>query len=248
MSGKDEYIMEKFYLIAVLLISIPAIADSLDDGVAFYFDEGDSKKATEIIQPLADKGNADAQYYIGLIKYDNENYKAAFDWFMKSAQQDFSDGQMSLASMYKNGEAVKRNGKKAIEWYKKVADKGSTDSETEIADIYAKGIDVEVDVKKAIEWYVKAAEKDNSYAQYSLGEIYAKGEMVKQDGKKAIKWYTKAANTGDPLPLFGLAELYCNGKGVNKNLKKCAHWAKKAKVADFDVTELWNKFELEKYE
>ena len=244
--------MEKHYLTVLLLVFIimgsPAIADRLDDGVALYFEEGDSKKALTVIEPLANKENAGAQHYMGLIHYDNGNDKVAFDWFMKSAKQDFVDGQMAIASMYKNGEVVKRNGKTALEWYKKVADKDVVDAIVEIASIYAEGIDVEVDAKKAIEWYTKATDKDNDYAQYSLGEIYAQGKIVKQDGKKAIEWYTKAANAGDPLPLMGLARVYCNGIGVKKDLKKCAHWAKQAKAVDYDVSALWTKFELEKHQ
>lgn len=243
--------MGKHYLTVLLLVFImgsSAIADSLDDGVALYFEEGNSKKALKVIQPLADKGNAGAQYYVGLINYDNGKDKIAFDWYMKSAKQDFIEAQMAIASMYKNGEVVKRNGKTALEWYKKVADKDVVDAIVEIANIYAEGIDVEVDAKKAIEWYTKATDKNNDYAQYSLGEIYAQGKIVKQDGKKAIAWYTKAANAGDPLPLVGLARVYCNGTGVKKDLKKCAYWAKKAKAVDYDVSALWDKFELEKYQ
>src|SRR5258706_120192 len=62
---------------------------------------GDYATAIRLWRPLADKGEADAQYNLGVM-YDKgqgvtRDYVVAVSWFRKAADQGFAAAQLSLA-------------------------------------------------------------------------------------------------------------------------------------------------------
>ncbi|MCH9750275.1 MAG: sel1 repeat family protein, partial [Proteobacteria bacterium] len=73
------------------------------DGWGAYF-EGDYKTALKEWQSLADQGDADAQYSLGLMyaKGDGvlKDYKQAAKWYQKAADQGDADAQYILGLMY----------------------------------------------------------------------------------------------------------------------------------------------------
>ena len=81
------------------------------------------RKAVEI-----DKNNASAQFNIGQAYYYGkgvtQDYKQAFKWYLKSADQDYSLAQIQLAEMYFSGKGVNKNIAKAIEIIKPLAELG----------------------------------------------------------------------------------------------------------------------------
>ena len=68
----------------------------------------------------AKKGDADAQYSIGLCYYHGIglmiNYIKAIKWFQEAAEQGFSDAQYLLAQCYENGTGVSKNELLAEKW------------------------------------------------------------------------------------------------------------------------------------
>lgn len=65
-------------------------------GVAAY-EDGDYTTAIEKLQPFAEQGHAEAQYYLGLMYYHglgvDENEKEAAKWFRKAAEQGHPEAQ-----------------------------------------------------------------------------------------------------------------------------------------------------------
>ena len=92
------------------------------DGVDAYI-KGDYKTAFKEWQPLADQGDADAQYNLGLM-YGNgrgvlKDDKQAVKWYLKAADQGFAEAQYSLGWMYASGKGVLKDMTKAKYWIKK---------------------------------------------------------------------------------------------------------------------------------
>ena len=52
------------------------------------------------------------------------DYKKAFEWYTKSAEQGYAIGQCNLGVMYEKGHGVTKDHKKAIDWYTKAAEQG----------------------------------------------------------------------------------------------------------------------------
>src|SRR4051794_7945623 len=89
-----------------------AHADPYHDGMTAY-DRGDYKAAIALWRPLADKGDADAMFNVGIL-YDNgkgvpHDAAEAARWFRKAAEQGQSKAQFNLAVDYATGEGVAKD-------------------------------------------------------------------------------------------------------------------------------------------
>ena len=89
---------------------------------------------------LAEQGNAEAQYRLGLM-YDmgedvNQDYSKAFEWYEKSANQGLASSQSKLGSMYRYGKGVEVNHAKASEWYWKAYEQGNEEAHYQLGTIY----------------------------------------------------------------------------------------------------------------
>ena len=107
-----------FWLFATTL----SFGAKIDDGYSAY-EKGDYKTAFTIFEDLASKGDAKAQYNLGVMYRDGEgvrqDYKKAIEFFKKAANQGLVRAQNNLGLMYYNGQGVRQDYKKAFEWYEK---------------------------------------------------------------------------------------------------------------------------------
>ena len=92
------------------------------------------------LKRLAEQGNAEAQYKLGLT-YDmgeevDQDYKKAFELYEKSAQQGLASSQNKLGSMYRYGKGVEVNHAKATEWYWKAYEQGNEEAHYQLGTIY----------------------------------------------------------------------------------------------------------------
>lgn len=188
-------------VICILVIAIPAGADSLDDAARAY-QSGDYKKAHELLKPLARDGNAIAQHNVGLMYKNGQgvtrNYAEAAKWFRKAADQGVASSQYNLAIMYDSGRGVSRDYATAAKWYRKAAEQGDPASQYNLGGMYQYGEGVPQDLKEAIEWYRKAAEQGDALAQKSLGILYGQGEGISKNMVQAYKWINLAATRFPP--------------------------------------------------
>ncbi len=96
--------MKRIALAAVLLVMLvePARA-GFDEGVAAY-KRGDYATALEELRPLAEQGDAKAQFYLGAMyakgKGVPQDYAEAVKWYRKAAAQGLAEAQNNLDLMY----------------------------------------------------------------------------------------------------------------------------------------------------
>jgi len=88
----------------------------------------DQIKALMVWQPDAEKGDMQAQYYVGEIYQRGlgaaPNYSRAAEWYRKAAEQGYVKAQMSLAYLYEKGLGVEKNPQQALRWYRKASGLG----------------------------------------------------------------------------------------------------------------------------
>ena len=91
-------------------------------------DNGNYDTAYSSYYDLATKGDATAQYQLGLLYYQGlgigQNFDEASHWYLQSGTQGNADAQYSLGNMYLMGEGVSQDDTKAIAWYDKAAEQG----------------------------------------------------------------------------------------------------------------------------
>jgi uncharacterized protein len=108
-----------FILILLLSSSHPLQASSLQPGVA-AFARQDYVRASRIFFPLARRGDAAAQAYLGFMFETGsgvpQNYGEAAMWYHRSAEQGYGAAQYSLGLLYDKGLGVPRNVVEANKW------------------------------------------------------------------------------------------------------------------------------------
>ena len=147
-------------------ISGSGVADFNDGWVASQ--KGDYKTAFNEWKPLAEQGNADAQYNLGVM-YDTgtgvlKDDKEAVKWYLKAAEQGMADAQGNLGVMYDTGKGVLKDYKEAVKWYLKAAVQGYALAQYNLGVMYKNGEGVLKDSIKAKYWIKKAYENPDASA------------------------------------------------------------------------------------
>ena len=101
--------------------------------------------AMKELKPLAEEGNVDAQYFLGMM-YENGNgvLKDAIEavkWYRLAAEQGDVNAQLFLGIMYKNGDGVIQDYAKALKWLRLSAEQGDADAQFRLGIIKAEGTD-----------------------------------------------------------------------------------------------------------
>lgn len=92
------------------------------------FDAGDYRAAFRELLPLADTGDAEAQYLVGLM-YSQGNaeirdYEKAAAWLRQAAEQGHGYAEYALGLLYEDGNGVKRSRGEALRWFRRAANRG----------------------------------------------------------------------------------------------------------------------------
>ncbi len=157
----------KFVVLTLALTLLPALgvtvqAGPFEDGDK-AFEQGNYHTAINLWKPIAEQGNAKAQYNLGVM-YDQgigvpQDYTEAVKWFRKAAEQGNVYAQTNLGVMYDKGEGVPQDDTEAVKWYRKAAERGLDGAQNILGTMYQKGEGVPQDHAEAVKWYRKAAEQ-----------------------------------------------------------------------------------------
>jgi TPR repeat protein len=94
--------------------------------------KGDYKAAYEEWLPLAELGDAEAQFNMGVLHDEGagveRNLAAAAAWYRKAAEQGFLDAQTNLGVMYYHGLGVARDPEEAVRWFGLAAEQGDAEA------------------------------------------------------------------------------------------------------------------------
>jgi len=130
MISKKLLVTLSLILFATLFAS--AKATNLDDAVE-AMRSGDFAVAYCIMRPLADHGDADAQYNIGWMYLNGYGLRVndtlALDWWQRASKQGHTDASFSIGMLYSLGEGkVTKDLNLAIDYYLLAATKGQEDA------------------------------------------------------------------------------------------------------------------------
>ena len=208
LNKKITIVVARFALTCALCVGCSALltstawAGDVSDGVAAA-QKGDFATALNLWQPLAERGDAAAQYNLGLM-YDNgqgvaQDYKAAVKWYTAAAEQGLAKAQSNLGVMYDNGQGVAQDYKAAMKWYTAAAEQGNANAQSNLGVMYEYGIGV-------IQSFVKA------HALYNIAASSGKTP-------KAIKNRDIIAQTMTPAQIAQAQELAT--RCMKSNYKDC---------------------------
>ena len=173
-------------------LSMPAWAD-FQAGMTAY-DSEDYATALREWQPLAEQGDAQAQYHVGLLYHKgrgvSQDDAQARKWYAKAAAQGQAKAQFSLGTLYFNGEGGPKDYQQALRWFRLLANQKEALAQTKLGIMYDDGEGVPKDKVKAYMWISLAATNGDKSAPM-LRDIMAKGmteAQINKAKKLASEW------------------------------------------------------------
>jgi len=192
------------------------------------------------IEKWAQKGNPDAQDYLGSCFYfgnkgAEKNIEKAIVWLTKAASQGGAEAALLLWAIH-NSRDTPLEVKNVIEgkrWLRTSADGQNTEAESLYGQTLLGVYGDQPDLDKAFVYLNRAAQKGNGDAIYWLGECYANGWGTKQNAERAIHYLHLASDSEYSFPCKNiaqqkLAEAYKYGYGVSKNSKTAVEYFQKS--------------------
>jgi uncharacterized protein len=180
-------------VLLLICLSAPAWAD-FKAGIDAH-QRGDYATALREWQPLAEQGDALAQYNLGLL-YDNgrgvqKDYAQARQWYEKAAAQGRADAQVNLGILYDYGRSIPQDFKKAVYWYRLSAKQGNDLAQRRLGLMYERGDGVERDIVQAYMWYIlgttggadRGAARKDALAKQMTPEQIAEAQKLAEEWK-----------------------------------------------------------------
>ena len=103
----------------------------------------DYAKAIAEFRPLAIKGDASAQRWLGIAYEDGEteeDLRQAAYWYRKAAEQGDRMGQYSLGALYRAGRGVPKDARQAGVWIRRAAEQGYALAQYALGSIFEDGV------------------------------------------------------------------------------------------------------------
>ncbi|HET9643841.1 MAG TPA: tetratricopeptide repeat-containing serine protease family protein [Burkholderiaceae bacterium] len=149
-------------LLAVLLLSLFALPAGA--GIPQARDamlRNDFIAARQQLQPLAEGGDAYAQFLLGqLYEFGRgvaTNDAQAASWYRKAAAQGHAKAQGRYGLLLSKGRGVPQDEKEALDWWRRGADQGDADSQGLLGIAYYDGAGTAVDKAMSYRWLLLAA-------------------------------------------------------------------------------------------
>jgi len=136
-------------------LGAPAAAGPLEDANDAYREKAYAK-AAELWRPLAERGDAEAQYSLGTLyaegKGVEQNDATAFLWFQRAAHQGVAAAQYNVGATYATGAGIGKSDVDAARWFRRAADQGMAFAQLNLGLLYAAGNGVPQDDVEAYKW------------------------------------------------------------------------------------------------
>ena len=182
-------------VLSIFCLTVPAWAD-FQAGMTAY-DREDYATALREWQPLAEQGDALAQYQVGMLYRKGRGVPQddvqARKWYGKAAAQGQTKAQFSLGTLYFNGEGGPKDYQQALRWLRLAADQGMALAQTKLAIMYDYGEGVPKDKVQAYKWLSLAATNGDKSAPLllsSLDKEMTEAQITKAK-KLASEWQPK---------------------------------------------------------
>jgi hypothetical protein len=187
----------KYLVLAALtaLFSAPLSAQSVKAGIDAW-QRADYSGAIAIWRPLAEKGDADAQFNLGqayrLGRGVPLNLAAAKTWFERAASSGHLDAQTTLGLLlFQNGEQAE-----GLKWLKKAAEQGEPRAQLVYGTALYNGDGITQDRMLGYAFVSRSAAQGLAPAQQTLAEL---NQLMPPDDRKKATALMRSIPSGSPV-------------------------------------------------
>lgn len=136
-------------------------------------------------------------FYIGTFYEEgfgtSVNKKKAIQYYLTSANYEYSMSQYALGLCYMNGVGEDKDVEKAFSYFSLAAEHNHQEAANYLSFCYKNGVGPRIDLLKAFEYLKMPAEQNNANAQCQLGLMYINGTKGKKKMEKGRKYLEMAA-------------------------------------------------------
>lgn len=197
------------------LLTSPVWANDYQKGADAYL-KGDFGKARDLLLPLSEDGNADAQLLIGDMFRWGEGFERnktrALNWYRKAAKLGHKSAQETLGIHYDET----GNRTRAFDWLSEAAKQNSAEAKYRLSRYYMYGRVVGRDQETAKTLLFSAATLGNAKAQTVVGAATVLYSKFDNDTlySAGIDWLNKAIEQDYAPASYFLGLVYLKGQGV----------------------------------
>lgn len=182
------------------------------------------------IQQQAAAGDREAQFQLAECyrtgKEMEQDWELAYQWYKKSAEQDYTPAMHALSLCLIDGYGTEKNPQEGIKILTTCAERGYIKSIHSIIAVYMEGdgeIEKSLDIVK--KWAKIGSEQGDVACMRAYGMLLlvpAYGTCQTEEGKM---WLQKAAQAGDAVAQYELGAMYYLGNyGENKDYVAAKYW------------------------
>lgn len=230
--------MRLLVLVACLVLTAPAMAHNPNaedplQAAAKAAEAGDHARAAELLRPLAETGDSEAQYRLGMALAQGREYGAAgadaLVWLERSALQNHEAAILRVAYAYQNWPNSPPDRAALVRWIEHGVEAGFPWAMSWLAGYLAdeSGLYTPRNLERARELRQRSAEAGNGHAMVPLALMLIAGEGGPAD-VRFTEWPT--------------GELYHYGApGIEPDLQLAAHWYMRATRQGHQPHSLWDR-------
>ena len=225
-----------------------ALSEVLRDRMV-ALENGDFATARRILEPLANSGNTDAQYLLGVMYMRGDgvpqNSREAARLFRLSADHGSKHSQLQFARLLLEGVGVEKDEFEAFRYFELSSRQGFAPAQLALGTLLnpgefeQSGVSVGAngspsgdplaqripkDAVMSAHYFRLAAEQGNPDAQFSLGLSFERGLGVPFNSAEAVRLYRLAAKQGHSGAQNNLGAMYSDGEGVKRDHLKAYMW------------------------
>ena len=179
-------------VVALVLALLPDIAHAgpYEDALRAH-DDGRYDVARELLLPLAEAGNVDAQNKLSHMNWYGEgapsDYEAAEFWSRKAAAQGSATAHFDIGAHYYAGTGVPKSVEQGFEWQLKSAELGDPWGARNMAAFYQFGVGTEPDIAKSAYWRRRALDMGDPTTQMLSALDYLPfGDMGRPEAERLL--------------------------------------------------------------
>lgn len=168
------------------------------------------------LRPLANQGDANAQYRVGVLYAERKDLIEAARYYKMAADQGHAEARSRLASLTCNGLGVPKNMDECVRLYRLAADAGVTQAQVSLGARYLMGDGIPPNHDEAARLAKLAAAKGDAVGELLLGMCTELGAGVPKDKDEALRLYKLSADKGNASAQKALQRLSGDGPPPQK--------------------------------
>lgn len=150
--------------------------------------------------PLAQAGEADAEYVVGRVLELGEgvpkDLAGAAQWFRRAAEHGLLSGMLAYGQSLVSGHGVPQDRATGTQWITKAAEGGHVSAQVELGGLFLKGNGVPRNVAKARDWLLRAAQGGSGRGMFDLAMLSFSPTEGVADEALGREWLGKAVQSG----------------------------------------------------